>query len=134
MTGTAPGAGARGDEGSAVAEFAAVAGVLALLFAALVQLAVVQHVRATAVDCAGEGARHGALAGSSPAAGAARTRELLAASLSPRFAEHVDARVVRRGGAAVVEVRVQAPLPVLALLGADRALRVSGHAALEGAA
>lgn len=119
------------DEGSAVAEFAAVAGLLALLFAAVVQVAVVQHVRATAVDCAGEGARYGALVGSSSAAGADRARDLLSASLSPRFADDVDARTVLVAGAPVVEVRVRAPLPVVGLLGPDRALDVVGHAALE---
>jgi len=125
-----PSAGAA-DEGSTVAEFAAVAGVLALLFAAVVQVAVVQHVRATAVDCAGEGARLGALVGSSPAAGADRTRDLLAASLSPRFGQDVGASVVQVEGVAVVEVRVRAPLPVVGLLGPGRALDVVGHAALE---
>lgn len=126
-----PGRRFAGDEGSAVAEFAAVAGLLALLFAAVVQFAVVQHVRATAVDCAGEGARFGALVGSSPEDGARRSRELLSASLSPRFADDVRAAVVDVGGVDVVEVRVRAPLPLVGLLGPDRALDVVGHAALE---
>lgn len=121
----------RGEEGSAVAEFAAVAGLLALLFAAVVQLAVVGHVRATAADCAGEGARSGALRGSSPAEGAERTRELLAGSLAPRYAQDVRARVVDSAGTAVVEVEVRAPLPVLGLFGAGRSLTVRGHALLE---
>ncbi|WP_432493586.1 TadE/TadG family type IV pilus assembly protein [Kineococcus auxinigenes] len=125
------------DEGSALAEFAATAGVLALLFAAVLQLAVVQHVRATAVDCAGEGARYGALAGSSPELGAQRARELLTASLSARYAADVSAAVVPTragaGAAPVVEVRVRAPLPVLGLLGPARVLDVRGHAAVEGA-
>ncbi|MCI2239777.1 pilus assembly protein [Paenibacillus sp. TRM 82003] len=138
-----PAASGRGDEGSAVAEFAATAGVLALLFAAVLQLAVVQHVRATAVDCAGAGARYAALAGSSPRLGAQRTRDLLSASLSPRYAADVTAGVVTvdpatagagAGGAPVVEVRVRAPLPVLGLLGPGRVLDVRGHAAVEGAA
>ena len=122
-----------GDEGSAVAEFAAVAGVLALLFAAVLQLAVVQHVRATATDCAGAGARYGALAGSSPELGAQRARELLAASLSARYAGDVAAAVVGSPAGPVVEVRVRAPLPVAGLLGPARVLVVRGHAALEGA-
>lgn len=120
------------DEGSAVAEFAAVAGLLALLFAAVVQLAVVGHVRATAADCAGEGARFGALRGNSPEVGAERTRELLAGSLSPRFAQDVRAQVVESGGLAVVEVEVRAPLPVLGFLGMGRSLTVQGHALVEG--
>ncbi|PRY14744.1 TadE/TadG family type IV pilus assembly protein [Kineococcus rhizosphaerae] len=120
------------DEGSAVAEFAAVAGLLALLFAAVVQLAVVQHVRATAADCAGEGARFGALRGNSPADGAARTRELLATSLSPAFAREVSAGTTRVAGTPVVEVDVRAPLPVVAFLG-PRLLHVQGHALAEPA-
>ncbi|GAA0313745.1 TadE/TadG family type IV pilus assembly protein [Kineococcus aurantiacus] len=117
----------RRDEGSAVAEFAAVAGLLALLFAAVVQLAVVQHVRATAADCAGEGARFGALRGNTPADGAARARALLAASLSPAYARDVTARRAEVAGTALVEVEVDAPLPVVAFLG-PRLLRVRGHA------
>ncbi|MGI4894185.1 MAG: TadE family protein [Janthinobacterium lividum] len=130
--GSAPRGAGRGDEGSAVAEFAAVAGILALLFAAVVQLAVVQHVRSTAVDCAGEGARYGALTGNSPELGAQRTRELLAGALSPRFADDVSAQVRTRDGVEVVEVRVRAPLPVIAFLGVGRVLDVRGHALQEG--
>ncbi|WP_432542329.1 TadE family protein [Kineococcus sp. SYSU DK002] len=120
----------RRDEGSAVAEFAAVAGLLCLLFAAVVQLAVVQHVRATAADCAGEGARFAALRGHSTADGAARTRDLLSGSLSPRFAREVTARRTRIAGRPAVEVEVVAPLPVLGFLG-PRALAVRGHALVE---
>ncbi|WP_380261021.1 TadE/TadG family type IV pilus assembly protein [Kineococcus sp. GCM10028916] len=123
----------RQDEGSAVAEFAAVAGLLALLFAAVVQLAVVQHVRATAADCAGEGARFGALRGNTPELGARRSRELLTASLSPRFADHVAADVVDLGGLRVVQVDVDAPLPVIGLFGVGRGMHLEGHAVLEGA-
>jgi hypothetical protein len=122
---------AAGDRGSAVAEFAGVAGLLSLLFVAVLQLALVLHVRATAVDCAGEGARTAALAGGSPAAGVQRTRELLTASLSPRYAADVTTRVLDVDGAQVVEVRVRAPLPVVALFGPARGLDVVGHAVQE---
>ncbi|NIZ90811.1 TadE family protein [Kineococcus rubinsiae] len=124
---------AAGDEGSAVAEFAGVAGLLSLLFVAVLQLGLVLHVRSTAVDCAGEGARAAALAGGSPAAGVERTRELLSASLSPRYAADVTARVVDVEGAPVVEVRVRAPLPLVALFGPARGLDVRGHALQETA-
>ena len=126
--------GRPGDEGSAVAEFAAVAGLLALLFAAVVQLAVVQHVRATAADCAGEGARSGALRGQHPRAGGAAqpgtAGRVAVAALRPRR----RARVVQVGGRSVVEVDVEAPLPVVGLLGAGHGLHLRGHALLEGAA
>ncbi|GAA4976670.1 hypothetical protein GCM10023225_16970 [Kineococcus glutinatus] len=106
---------------------------LTVLFLLVVQAGLVLHVRATAVDCASEGARFGALAGSSPAAGAERTRQLLRTSLSPRYAEDVSAGVVDAGGVPTVEVRVRAPLPVVGLVGVGRALDVRGHAVQEEA-
>ncbi|MFB9378686.1 TadE/TadG family type IV pilus assembly protein [Kineococcus gynurae] len=123
----------RSDDGSAVAEFAMVAGLLALLFAAVLQLALAQHVRSTAIDCATSGALVGARLPVSPAAGAQRTRELLAASLSPAYARDVSARVVDVDGVAEVEVVVRAPLPVVALAGPARSLEVRGHALAEEA-
>ncbi|GAB7193281.1 hypothetical protein NUM3379_39900 [Kineococcus sp. NUM-3379] len=122
-----------GEDGSAVAEFAAVAALLTLLFLLVVQVALVQHVRATAVDCASEGARFGALAGGSAAAGAERARRLLRLSLAPRYAQDVSARVVEVGGVQTVQVRVRAPLPVLGLVDAGRSLDVRGHAVREDA-
>ena len=122
-----------GDEGSAVAEFAAVAALLTLLFLLVVQVALAQHVRATAVDCASDGARFGALAGSSAAAGAERARRLLRLSLAPRYAGDVTARVVEIGGVEVVQVRVRAPLPVLGLVDTGRTLDVRGNAVREDA-
>ncbi|PPK92017.1 TadE-like protein [Kineococcus xinjiangensis] len=121
------------DGGSAVAEFAAVGALLTLLFLLVLQVALVLHVRATAADCASEGARFGALVGSSPEAGAERARQLLRTSLSARYAGEVTAAVVEVEGAAVVQVRVRAPLPVVGLLGAGRGLDVRGHALLEEA-
>ncbi len=97
----------------------------------VLQLALALHVRNTVVDAAGEGARYGALAGSSPAAGAARTRELVATALHPRYGQDVHSRVVLRDGLELVEVTVRAPLPVLGLLGPGGALTATGRAVLE---
>lgn len=97
----------------------------------VLQLALALHVRNTVVDAAGEGARYGALAGSSPAAAAERTRELVATALHPRFGQDVHGQVVQRDGLEVVEVTVRAPLPVLGLLGPSGTLRASGRAVLE---
>jgi hypothetical protein len=82
-----------------------VGALVTVLFVGVLQLALTLHVRTTLIDCAAEGARFGALAGSTPAAGAQRARDL--------------------------EVRVRAPLPVLGLLGPGGVIAVSGRAVAE---
>jgi hypothetical protein len=111
-------------------DFALVGALVTVLFVGVLQLALALHVRTTLIDCAGEGARFGALAGSSPAAGAQRTRDLVAGALAPGYAE-VDAAMASVGGAPVLEVRVRAPLPVLGLLGPEGVITVSGRAVAE---
>ena len=123
----------RGDDrGSAVVEFVLVSTLLVLLVGAVIQLAMVLHVRNTLVDCAGEGARYAALQGNGPAAGIERTRTLISSALSPGYAQSVSARTTTVGGTAMMEVQVVAPLPLAGLLGPDGVVRVSGHAVLEG--
>ncbi len=107
-----------------------VGALVTLLFAAVLQLALALHVRATLIDCAAEGARYGALADRSPEQGAARSVQLATASLSPAFAQDVSAGRAEIDGLAVVEVEMTAPLPVLGLLGPS-ALTVRGHALAE---
>jgi Flp pilus assembly protein TadG len=119
------------DAGSAAVEFVLVGILTTVLFAGVVQLALALHVRATLVDCAAEGARYGALDGSGPEAGAARTRELVASALAPSFAEDVRAERTTVDGLDVVRVTVSAPLPVLGLLGPGGVLTVEGHALQE---
>ncbi len=123
---------ARGtDRGSAVADFAMVAGLVSLLFLAACQLGFALHVHNTATAHAIEGARHGARADATPAQGAERTRELLRASLADRYAEHVSAQRTVVGGVAVVEVRVEAPLPLVGPWGPAETVQVSGRAFAE---
>jgi hypothetical protein len=85
----------------------------------------------TLVDCAGEGARYGALADRSPTAGAERARELIRADLSDAYAADVTAGRERYAGLDTVVVHVRAPLPLIGLLGAGRVLTVEGHADAE---
>ncbi len=122
------------DEGSAVVDFVLVGALLTFVFVGVVQLAVVLHVRNTLVDCASEGARFGALADRTPDDGAARTRELIGLSLSPRYADDVTAATTTVDGVAVVQVRVRSPLPVIGLLGPSRGLDLTGHGVQEVAA
>ncbi|HEY7721079.1 MAG TPA: TadE family protein [Pedococcus sp.] len=117
--------------GSAVADFAMVSGLVAVLFIAVFQVGLALHIRNTLISCAAEGARFGARADAQPEDGAARARQLISASVSERFAGNVTATVVDAGGAQVVAVTVVAPLPVIGPLGPDGRLRVVGRAFLE---
>lgn len=118
------------ERGSAVAEFAMVAGLLVALVLSVVQLALGLHVRATLADAAAEGARHASLVGADAAAGVARTRELITTALGPGYAERVTAGTATVAGLETIEIRVAAPLPVVGLFG-PVALEVTGHAPVE---
>jgi Flp pilus assembly protein TadG len=121
----------RRDAGAAVVDFVLVGSLVTLVFLGVVQLATVLHVRNTLIDCASEGARYGALAGSTPDAGAERARELIEADLSAAYAADVVSRRAQVGGLETVEVRVRAPLPVVGLVGVGRVVAVTGHAVAE---
>lgn len=112
-------------------EFVLVSVLVVAVLLGVLQLTLALHVRNTIVDAAGEGARHGALEGSSPAAGAERTRELIGSALHSRYGNDVSARVVERDGLALVEVTVRAPVPVLGLLGPAGTMTASGRAVQE---
>ncbi|MGB5017615.1 MAG: TadE family protein, partial [Candidatus Nanopelagicales bacterium] len=66
--------------GSAAVEFVLVAPLVLLIFAALVQIGIAVHVRATLVACAAEGARAGAEATDVESAALAGTRRALRSS------------------------------------------------------
>jgi Flp pilus assembly protein TadG len=119
------------ESGSAVAEFAMVAGLLSLLFLAVFQLGLALHIRNTLISCASEGARHGARANALPQDGTVRTRELITAILPPRYADDVTETTTKVTGIQVVAVRIQAPLPVLGPLGPDGVLTVRARAFSE---
>lgn len=121
----------RDERGSAVAEFTLVGVLLTVLALAVVQLALALHVRNTLLDAAAEGARYAALAGSSASDGVARTKDLIGTAISAEYAQDVAAAHSSIGGVPVVAVTVRATLPVIGLLGVERGLEVTGHAAIE---
>lgn len=121
----------RDERGSATAEFTLVGVLLTVLALAVVQLALALHVRNTLLDAAAEGARYAALAGSASSDGVARTKDLIGAAISSEFARDVTVGSTSIGGVPVIEVTVRATLPVIGLLGLERGLEVSGHAAVE---
>lgn len=119
------------DEGSAVVDFVLVSVILLALFLGVLQVVLALHVRAIVIDSAAEGARLAGRADRSAADGAVRTRTLIDAALSERFAQDVSAREVDHDGLRVVEVTVTFPLPVVGLLGPSGAVTVDGHALKE---
>lgn len=118
------------DRGHAVVEYVMVAGLVAMIFAGTLQLALALHVRNTLVDAAAAGARYGTLADRSSEDGVERTRQIVSDALGPRYAGDVAASPVTVGEVRTLEVRVVSPLPVVALFGPPGSLEVRGHAVL----
>jgi len=121
----------RDDAGSATVEFSLVAVLLTVLTLAVIQLGLGLLVRNTVLDAAAEGARYAALAGNTLEDGVARTRELITEAVGPSYAHDVTARYGDVLGHPSTEVRVATTLPLIGLIGIERALEVSGHAAVE---
>ena len=117
-----------GDLGAAVVDFAMVGALLTVLFLGVLQLGLALHVRNTLTAAAAEGARYAANADRAPDDGVAWTRELVAATLSPAYAQDVVGGLEDVAGFPTVFIEVRARLPVLGLLGPDRGLVVRGHA------
>ncbi|MFF0988346.1 TadE/TadG family type IV pilus assembly protein [Kocuria nitroreducens] len=118
------------ERGSAVVEYLMVAGLVAMIFAATLQLALALHVRNTLIDAAAAGARYGTLADRSPEDGVERTRRIVSGALGPRYAQDIVATPVTVGELRTLEVTVVSPLPVVALFGPPDSLEVRGHAVL----
>ena len=119
------------ESGSAVAGFLLVSLLVTAMFLALIQVAVIVHVRSTLIDCAAEGARLAARADRGLGDGERRARELVAASLSPAYSDAVAAVYVSEGDLDLVQVQVSAPVPVIGLWSVGGSLTVSGHALVE---
>lgn len=121
----------RRERGSAAVEFLLVSVLVLALLLGVVQVALAVHVRSLATDAAAEGARVAARADRGPADGVARTRALLTEALTGDYARDVTAGRTMLDGAAVTEVTVRTPLPVVGLLGPGGTLTVRGHALEE---
>jgi Flp pilus assembly protein TadG len=119
-------------EGSAVVDFVLVGALVTLLFLACIQLALVLHVRNTALDAASSGARYGVLTDRGPSDARARTEQLLRGALNQDYAGDVTVATESHQGRAILKVTVRVPLPMIGLIGPAGALEVAGHAALQG--
>ncbi len=122
------------DAGSAPVEFVLVGGLLTLVTLSVMQLALVLHVRNTALDAASEGARFAALADADLERGRERTEELLTTALGSAYAHGVSADYGDAAGQRTVVVSVEAPLPLIGMVGLPDGLEVTGRAALEASA
>lgn len=121
----------RSQRGSAVAGFALVTLAVLPLVMAVLQLAIVWHVRNTMTAAASEGARYGAGYQRTSSDAAGRTRQAIDESLDDGLVDSVDARETTVEGQPGVEVDVQAHVPMLGLWGPAITIHVSGHAIKE---
>lgn len=108
-----------------------VGALLTALTLAVLQFGLAVYVRNVVHDAAVEGAFHAALADTSLAEGADRTRSIIARTVGEQFAEHVDVSESTRFGHDAVQVTVRATLPLVGLLGAPQGLEVTAHAPAE---
>jgi len=102
-----------------------------VLTLAVLQFGLAVYVRNVVHDAAVEGAFHAALADTTLAEGAERTRTIIERSVGGQFAQGVDVVETTHLGHDAVQVTVRATLPLVGLLGAPRALEVSAHAPAE---
>lgn len=109
-------------------DFVLIGALLTVIVVAVIQLALVLHVRNTLIDAAASGARYGTLADRSPQEGVERARNLISGTLSPAFAEDITYTRMGDGAAAMLQIRVAAPLPVIGLIGPSGGIEVTGHA------
>lgn len=123
--------GSRSERGSAVVDFVMILVVLLPLFAGLLQLSLVLHVRNTLSSAAAEGARRAAVVGATPEDGTTKTAEMIRGTLNEKYAEDIDIDYTTIGGAPAYEVVITAQVPALGLGGPAIELRATGNAIIE---
>jgi Flp pilus assembly protein TadG len=124
-------AGLRDDAGASPVEFVLVGTLLTILTLGVLQFGLAVYVRNVVHDAAVEGAYHAALADTTLAEGAQRTRDIVGRTIGAEYATDVTVHETAALGQQTVEVRVQATLPLVGLLGAPRGLEVTAHAPVE---
>ena len=116
------------ERGSSPVEFVLVGTLLTLLTLGVLQFGLTVYVRNVVHDAAVEGAHHAALADTSLAEGAERTRQIVARTVGAEYAADVVVHETTALGRPAVEVIVRAPLPLVGLLGGPRLREVTAHA------
>ncbi|MFB7891491.1 TadE family protein [Microbacterium sp. NPDC056044] len=121
----------RDDAGASPVEFVLVGTLLTILTLGVLQFGLAVYVRNVVHDAAVEGAYHAALADTTLADGAQRTRDIVDRAIGDGYATAVTVEETASLGQQTVEVRVHATLPLVGLLGAPRGLEVTAHAPVE---
>jgi Flp pilus assembly protein TadG len=119
------------ERGSALVDFALVSVVLVPIIFAILQVALIWHVRTTLTSAASEGARFGAAYTNTADDGRQRTAEVIDRTFGREFAAQVEASRADLAGQPVVTVTVSAQVPVLAFWGPTVHVEVQGHAIQE---
>nr|WP_218062905.1 TadE/TadG family type IV pilus assembly protein [Arthrobacter sp. SDTb3-6] len=120
-----------GERGAAVVDFVLVSAIVTVIFLALLQLALVLHVRNTVADAASSAARYGALADRTAQDARDRADLLIGSALGDGYSREVSAGVTSSNGVRILTVSVTAPLPLMGLWGPGRTLEMSGHAVVD---
>jgi Flp pilus assembly protein TadG len=121
----------RDEAGASPVEFVLVGALLTVLTLGVLQFGLAVYVRNVVHDAAVEGAYHAALADTTLAEGAQRTRDIVGRTIGAEYITDVTVHETGALGQPTVEVRVQATLPLVGLLGAPRGLEVMAHAPVE---
>ncbi|MBW9118543.1 pilus assembly protein [Microbacterium trichothecenolyticum] len=121
----------RDEAGASPVEFVLVGALLTVLTLSVLQFGLAVYVRNVVHDAAVEGAYHAALADTTLAEGAQRTRDIVGRTIGAEYITDVTVHETGALGQRTVEVRVQATLPLVGLLGAPRGLEVMAHAPVE---
>ena len=103
------------DRGSSTVEFTGVSSLVVIVALAVMQFAVIAHVRAIVIDSAIAGATFGSLADSTLAAGITRSEQLLNIGIASDLIDSVSGRVGSVGGRPVTVVTVAYRVPAFAL-------------------
>ena len=119
------------ERGSSPVEFVLVGALLTALVLAVLQIAFAVYVRNVVHDAAVEGAHYAALADTTPAEGAVRTRTVITRAVGAAYADDVTIGEDRSLGHPSVVVRVRTTLPVLGLIGIPYGMEVEARAPVE---
>lgn len=119
------------DRGSSPVEFVLVGALLTVLTLAVLQFGFAVYVRNVVHDAAVEGAYHAALADTTAAQGAERTRQVIERAVGAGYDASIRLDELDEGSGPVVRVRVAATLPLAGLFGIPSGLEVQAHAPIE---
>ncbi|MGM7679782.1 TadE/TadG family type IV pilus assembly protein [Microbacterium sp. A94] len=122
---------AQDERGSSPVDFILVGSLLTVLTLAVLQLGFAVYVRNVVHDAAVEGAHYAALADTTLAEGAERTRMSIVRAVGEGFAEDISVIESDRLGHPTAIVTVRTTLPIIGLLGVPLGLEVDADAPME---